>query len=133
MLPPVPLKRISFCVLCYLITSTIADVASIFQRPVYARIYNGEQYSLAEADRSTGNRVNISEAASAIAGLRPTYVCSLIYLGHGDNLTQTMVGLFLSALYTDSTFPVPESHEKLTSNCDDRSTILTASVLRSML
>lgn len=73
------------------------DVTDRFKRPVIARIYQGEQYTLAENDRSHGDRVNITQVASAIAGLQPSYVCSLMYLVSGNKLTNDMVSLHYSA------------------------------------
>ena len=37
---------------------TATDVTERFKRPVIARIYQGEQYALADDDHSRGDRVN---------------------------------------------------------------------------
>ena len=67
------------------------------------RIWQYQQYTLStdssdsanvtggEAGDRPSQRVDIAAAAAAIAGMKPTYVCSLVRLRYGMNLTEEMV------------------------------------------
>jgi len=70
------------------------------------RIWQYQQYTLStdssdsanvtggEAGDRPSQRVDIAAAAAAIAGMKPTYVCSLVRLRYGMNLTEEMIGDF---------------------------------------
>lgn len=58
-----------------------------FKRPVIARLWQYDHYTL--ADHSPA--VDIKDAAAAIAGLKPSYVCSTIRLQYGLDLSAKMV------------------------------------------
>lgn len=79
------------------------DLAEVFRRPLMTRIWQYQQYTLLtdssgsaddagdEAGDRPGQRVDIAAVAAAIAGMKPTYVCSLVRLRYGMNLTGEMV------------------------------------------
>lgn len=92
----------SVCMFALLGASAALDFAGRFDNPVITRLYESQQYALAELNRTDGIRVNVSQAASALAGLKPSYVNSLIYLGYNVTLTKDMVRWFvdLSAMCT---------------------------------
>jgi hypothetical protein len=60
--------------------------SSIFQRVVVARVYQGSNWTLSGQTPTTVGR--------AIAGLNPTYVQGLFYLGSKFNLTQQQVSAY---------------------------------------
>jgi len=69
--------------------ATASSNAVTFKRPVIARLWQYDHYTL--ADQSPA--VDIKDAAAAIAGLKPSYVCSTIRLQYGLDLSAKMVSI----------------------------------------
>jgi len=65
-------------------------IASVFKRALISRAYEQQQWVLRDPVSGT-SREKIAAVATALAGLRPSYVSGLIYLQNGTVVTQNMI------------------------------------------
>ncbi|KXJ86219.1 hypothetical protein Micbo1qcDRAFT_180205 [Microdochium bolleyi] len=75
-------------------------LAEIFQRPIMTRVWQYEHYALSASDGPDdasdrrSQRLDIAAVAAAIAGMKPSYVSSIVRLRYDVDLTDAMISDF---------------------------------------